>query len=163
MVNDNVKIIDYGAFSSCGQIILGIGKNVKQIQPCQDVKQFAVDGDNPYFVTDGQILYSKDGSVIQTAVKKHTPKNRNLTIGESVKQINDKAFLYWDIDTLTVNAVIPPEIYVNTFNTEKSITCVVPQGKSELYKSHEIWSKLNITEPKSIKQAVKGKNQKRKK
>ena len=156
-------VIGYGAFSNCKNARVVIGNNINSIGAGQDIEQFIIDSDNEKFFSGGQVVYNKDKSKIHTAVRNYTPKNRVLTINESISSIDDKAFYTAKFDTLKVLAKIPPEIRQNTFNLEKIFVCVIPNGSLNAYKNEYFWQNMNLTEDKPVKAVKKSKNRKKKK
>ena len=63
----------------------------------------------------------------------------SVTIGESVTSIGDNAFAGCNrLDSVTIYAVTPPEIWANTFD-DYSMPLYVPAGSKEKYQAAKYW------------------------
>ena len=71
-----------------------------------------------------------------------------IIIPASVKEIGNKAFSGCvNVWRMTVEAVIPPKVYENTFDgISRSISVQVPAGSEELYREAAYWREFFVTE-----------------
>lgn len=113
LLPSTLNSIDKEAFAYNSIKSLRIPPNVKEIDISAfknafdwDSEGLSVDPENKSFRYKDHILFSSDGTIIYWADSKH--KFGDLVIPESVKQINDQAFEYCSIETITCNS----EIYI---------------------------------------------------
>ncbi len=155
--------IGYGAFSNCKNTDVFIHRNISSIGANQQVRSFIIDKNNTKFMSNGEILFNTNKTIIYSAIGNYTPNNRVLKIDSSVATINDKAFYTAKFDTVIFQTKTPPEIFANTFNLNKTFVCIVPRGSLNAYKNEDFFNQMNIKEQKPIKKTKKRASAKNKK
>ena len=105
VIPDSVTYIGYGVFLDCRNLTsVHIGKNAKTIgstviRQSYLVNDFVVDPQNPYYVTEGNILYDKNKTKIICMAAGTT----NVNIPSTVTEIVDEAFIgSKNIETLVI-------------------------------------------------------------
>jgi hypothetical protein len=63
-----------------------------------------------------------------------------IVIPASVESVGVRAFYYCnDLDTVKVNATVPPAVSSNSFSNAGSIVLLVPEGSKSQYANDEVW------------------------
>ena len=177
-ISDGVTVIGEDAFRSCKRLAhIHIPASVRQIgredrSPenaffwSDALMEITVDENNPYFMSDGGILYSKDKSIIAAYPPALTASEFTVPYGvtkissccftgtENLKSIHfPETVVAYDnaainisnstLQSLTVMATAPVAIEKNAFSTAVySATLYVPSGTVEAYKNATGWKEF---------------------
>ena len=177
-ISDGVTVIGEDAFRSCKRLAhIHIPASVRQIgredrSPenaffwSDALMEITVDENNPYFMSDGGILYSKDKSIIAAYPPALTASEFTVPYGvtkissccftgtENLKSIHfpETIVAYGNaainisnstLQSLTVMATAPVAIEKNAFSTAVySATLYVPSGTVEAYKNATGWKEF---------------------
>ena len=95
-IPDSVTTMGDYAFDNCrmlDRIHLPAGLTTldrTMFDECQSMKQLTIDEDNPYYSSDGSVVYNKDQTTVLFGIKRG---NEKLVLPDTVKEIEELAFL----------------------------------------------------------------------